>query len=74
MKCKYCKKIFSDDSDLVLSYFDHIEINHLDALDTEDKMMHEIRKKMLQSKNDYELKKKNNGDSDLIFNDKNSEI
>ena len=74
MKCKYCEKIFSDDSDLVLSYFDHIEINHLDALDTEDKMMHEIRKKMLQSKNDYELKKKNNGDSDLIFNDKNSEI
>ncbi|MCH1607652.1 MAG: hypothetical protein L7R49_02160 [Nitrosopumilus sp.] len=74
MKCKYCKKIFSDDSDLVLSYFDHIEINHLDALDTEDKMMHEIRKKMLQSKNDYELKKKNDGDSDLIFNDKNSEI
>ena len=74
MKCKYSEKIFSDDSDLVLSYFDHIEINHLDALDTEDKMMHEIRKKMLQSKNDYELKKKNDGDSDLIFNDKNSEI
>ena len=74
MKCKYCEKIFSDDGDLVLSYFDHIEINHLDALDTEDKMMHEIRKKMLQSKNDYELKKKNDGDSDLIFNDKNSEI
>ena len=74
MKCKYCKKFFSDDSDLVLSYFDHIEINHLDALDTEDKMMHEIRKKMLQSKNDYELKKKKDGDSDLIFNDKNSEI
>ena len=58
MKCKYCEKIFSDDSDLVLIYFDHIEINHLDALDTEDKMMHEIRKKMLQSKNDYELKRK----------------
>ena len=74
MKCKYCEKIFSDDSDLVLSYFDHIEINHLDALDTEDKMMHEIRKKMLQSKKDYELTKKNVGDSDLIFNAKNSEI
>ena len=74
MKCKYCEKIFSDDSDLVLSYFDHIEINHLDALDTEDKMMHEIRKKMLQSKNNYELKKKKDGDSDLIFNTKNSEI
>ena len=74
MKCKYCEKILSHDSDLVLTYFNHIEINHLDALDTEDKMMHEIRKKMLQSKNDYELKKKNDGDSDLIFNDKNSEI
>ena len=74
MKCKYCEKIFSDDSELILTYFHHIEINHLDALDTEDKMMHEIRKKMLQSKNDYELKKKNDGDSDLIFNDKNSEI
>ena len=58
MKCKYCKKILSDDDDLVLSYFHHIEINHLDALDTEDKMMHEIRKKMLQSKNNYELKRK----------------
>ena len=74
MKCKYCEKIFSDDSNHVLTYFNHIEINHLDALDTEDKMMHEIRTKMLQSKNDYELKKKNDGDSDLIFNDKNSEI
>jgi hypothetical protein len=29
---------------------------------------------MLKSKNDYELKKKNIGDSDLIFNDNNSEI
>ena len=74
MKCKYCKKILSDDDDLVLAYFHHIEINHLDALDTADKMMHEIRKKMLQSKNNYELKKKNDGDSDLIFNTKNSEI
>ena len=74
MKCKYCEKILSDDADLVLNYFHHIEINHYDSLDNEDKMMHEIRKKMLQSKNDYELKKKNDGDSDLIFNDKNSEI
>ena len=36
--------------------------------------MHDIRKKMLKSKSDYELKKKDVGDSDLIFNDKNSEI
>ena len=74
MKCKYCKKILSDDVDLVLNYFHHIEINHYDSLDNEDKMMHDIRKKMIQSKKDYELKKKNVGDSDLIFNTKNSEI
>ena len=71
MKCKYCEKILSDDADLVLNYFHHIEINHYDSLDNEDKMMHDIRKKMLQSKKDYELKKKNAGDSDLIFNAEN---
>ena len=74
MKCKYCEKILSDDTDLVLNYFHHIEINHYDSLDNEDKLMHDIRKKMLQSKKDYELTKKNVGDSDLIFNTKNSEI
>ena len=74
MKCKYCEKILSDDADLVLNYFHHIEINHYDSLDNEDKMMHDIRKKILQSKKNYELKKKNVGDSDLIFNAKNSEI
>jgi hypothetical protein len=37
-------------------------------------MMHDIRKKFLKSKKDYKLKKKNIGDSDLIFNTKNSEI
>ena len=74
MKCKYCEKILSDDGDLVLNYFHHIEINHYNSLDNEDKMMHDIRKKMLQSKKDYELTKKNVGDSDLTFNAKNSEI
>jgi len=74
MKCKYCEKILSDDADLVLNYFHHIEINHYDSLDDEDKMMHDIRKKFLKSKKDYELKKKNIGDSDLIFNTTNSEI
>ena len=74
MKCKYCEKILSDDADLVLNYFHHIEINHYDSLDDEDKMMHDIRKKFLKSKKDYELKKKNIGDSDLIFNTQNSEI
>ena len=68
MKCKYCEKILSDDADLVLNYFHHIEINHYDSLDNEDKLMHDIRKKILQSKKNYELKKKNVGDSDLIFN------
>ena len=74
MKCNYCEKILSDDADLVLNYFYHIELDHYDSLDNEDKMMHDIRKKILQSKKDYELKKKNVGDSDLIFNAKNSEI
>jgi|Marorgknorr_s2lv_1036017.scaffolds.fasta_scaffold22887_4 hypothetical protein len=74
MKCKYCEKILSDNADLVLNYFHHIEINHYNSLDNEDKIMHDIRKKMLQSKNDYESNKKNIGDSDLIFNTKNSEI
>ena len=74
MKCNYCEKILSDDADLVLNYFYHIELDHYDSLDNEDKMMHDIRKKMLQSKENYELKKKNVGDSDLIFNSKNSEI
>ena len=36
--------------------------------------MHDIRKKMLESKTNYELTKKNIGDSDLIFNTKKSEI
>ena len=74
MKCKYCEKILSDDANLVLNYFHHIEINHYDSLDDEDKIMHDIRKKFLKSKKDYELKKKNIGDSDLIFNTQNSEI
>ena len=74
MKCKYCEKILLDDTDLVLNYFHHIEINHYDSLDDEDKMMHDIRKKFLKSEKDYEFKKKNIGDSDLIFNTKNSEI
>ena len=74
MKCNYCKKILSDDADVSFNYFQHLEINHYTVLSAEDKMMHDIRKKMLQSKKDYELKKKNVGDSDLTFNAKNSEI
>ena len=74
MKCKYCEKILSDDAELVLNYFHHVGSDHYDSLDNEDKIMYDIRKKMMQSKKDYELKKKNVGDSDLIFNAKNSEI
>ena len=74
MKCKYCEQIFEDDDDFVLDYFHHFESYHYDVLSADEKMMHDIRKKMLQSKKDYELTKKNVGDSDLIFNTKNSEI
>ena len=74
MKCKYCEKILSDDADLVLNYFHHIEINHYDSLDNEDRIMHDIRKKMIKSKKDYDQNKKISGDFDLIFNAKNPEI
>ena len=74
MKCNYCEKILSDDADVSFNYFQHLEINHYAVLSAEDKIMHDIRKKMLQSKKDYELTKKNVGDSDLVFNAKNSEI
>jgi hypothetical protein len=36
--------------------------------------MHDVRKKMIKSKTDYDVYKKTNGDSDLIFNSKNSDI
>ena len=67
MKCNYCKKILSDDADVSFNYFQHLEINHYTVLSAEDKIMHDIRKKMMQSKKDYELKKEIDGDSDLIF-------
>ena len=73
MKCNYCEKILLDTADVVLNYFQHLEINHYDVLSTEDKIMHDIRKKMIKSKKDYELKKKETGDSDLIFNPKYSD-
>ena len=74
MKCNYCKKILSDDADVSFNYFQHLEINHYTVLSTEDKIMHDIRKKMIKSKKDYDQNKKISGDSDLIFNAKNSEI
>ena len=74
MKCKYCEKFLKDDTDSVLNYFYHIEQHHYEILTGEEKMMHDIRKKMIESKNNYDVNKKIDGDSDLIFNAKNSNI
>ena len=74
MKCKYCDKTFLDDDNLVLNYFEHTKINHYELLDDEDKIMHNIRKKMIKSKIDYDQFKKEIGDSDLVFNSNNSDI
>jgi hypothetical protein len=74
MKCKYCEKFLKDDADSVLNYFYHIEQHHYEILTGEEKMMHDIRKKMIKSKNNYDVNKKIDGDSDLIFNAKNSNI
>ena len=73
MKCKYCKFFLKDDTDYVLNYFYHIEQYHYDVLTGEEKIMHDIRKKMIKSKNDYDVTKKIDGDSDLVFNAKNSD-
>ena len=74
MKCKYCEKFLKDDTDSVLNYFYHIEQHHYEILTGEEKMMHDIRKKMIESKNNYDVNKKIDGDSDLVFNAKNSNI
>ena len=74
MKCKYCEQIFEDNDDFVLNYFHHFESHHYDVLSPDEKIMHDIRKKMIKSKTDYDVYKKTNGDSDLIFNKQNSDI
>jgi len=74
MKCKYCEQIFEDNDDFVLDYFYHFESNHYDVLSADEKIMHDIRKKMIKSKSDYDVNKKIDGDSDLVFNAKNSDI
>jgi hypothetical protein len=74
MKCKYCDKTFLDDDNLVLNYFEHTKISHYELLDDEDKIMHDIREKMIKSKIDYDQFKKEIGDSDLVFNSNNSDI
>ena len=73
MKCKYCDKTFPEDDDLVLNYFEHTKINHYELLGDEDKMMHDIRDKMIKSKIDYDKFKKEIGDSDLFFNSNDSD-
>ena len=68
------KKIFEDNDDFVLNYFHHFESHHYDVLSPDEKIMHDIRKKMIKSKSDYDGNKKIDGDSDLVFNGKNSDI
>ncbi|MBT3573340.1 MAG: hypothetical protein HOE93_00400 [Nitrosopumilus sp.] len=70
MKCKYCDQIFVENADTVLNYFNHVQINHYDTLTDDDKIMHDIRDKMIKSKKEFEILKKKIGDSDLIFNQK----
>ena len=74
MKCKYCEKVFEDNADVVLNYFYHVDANHYGSLSDDEKIMHDVRKKMIKSKTDYDVYKKTNGDSDLIFNKQNSDI
>ncbi|WP_067960367.1 hypothetical protein [Nitrosopumilus sp. Nsub] len=73
MKCNYCDKIFDND-DLILSHFHHLGENHYDVLTVDDKIMYDTRKKMIESKMKYESQKKIDGDSDLIFNSRNSKV
>ena len=73
MKCKYCDKTFPEDDDLVLNYFEHTKIDHYELLGDEDKIMHDIREKMIKSKIDYDQFKKEIGDSDLFFNSNDSD-
>jgi len=74
MKCKYCDQILLEDADIVLNYFHHVKINHYDTLSDDDKMIYDIREKMIKSKKEYETLKKKIGDSDLIFNQKNIDV
>jgi len=74
MKCKYCEKVFEENNHLVLDIFHHVDDNHYGSLSDDEKIMHDVRKKMIKSKTDYDVYKKTNGDSDLIFNSKNSDI
>ena len=73
MKCNYCDEIFVGD-DSILNHFHHLGDNHYDVLSEEDKIMYAIRKKMIESNQEYKSQKQSDGDSDLIFNSRNSEV
>jgi len=73
MKCNYCNEIFDGD-DSILVHFNHLGENHYDVLTNEDKIMYDTRKKMIESKQEYESQKQTNGDSDLVFNSRNSKV
>jgi hypothetical protein len=74
MKCKYCEKVFEENDNLVLDNFYHIDTHHYDSLSDDEKIIHDVRKKMIKSKTDHDVYKKTTGDSDLIFNAQNSDI
>ena len=74
MKCKYCNETFLENDNKILNYFEHIKINHYELLSDEDKIIHDIREKMIKSKINYDQSKKEIGDSDLVFNSNNSDI
>jgi hypothetical protein len=71
MKCNYCNEIFDGD-DSILAHFHHLGKNHYDVLTDVDKIMYDTRKKMIESKQEYESQKQNDGDSDLVFNSRYS--
>ena len=73
MKCNYCNELFDGD-DSILVHFHHLGENHYDVLTNEDKIMYDARKKMIESKQEYESQKQTNGDSDLVFNSRNSKV
>ncbi len=73
MKCNYCNEIFDGD-DSILAHFHHLGENHYDVLTDVDKIMYDTRKKMIESNHEYKSQKQNDGDSDLVFNSRNSKV
>ena len=65
----------TNDSSYVVFPWDKFEFENntfdMDINSKNEKMFESIRKKMIQSKNEYDVYKKKMGDSDLVFNAKN---